>query len=182
MAAGDGLVSMTPTSIAVGVGTASINADGGVDFTTANPLSLNGVFTSEIDNYLVVMRMNSDAGGIGIKLRLRASGTDNSTASSYTTQRLFGNGSPPAGSRNTSDLVNNVAATYDTQRAGFHLYLYGPFLAQPTAGRSVTAMDLSSASIGDGAFTHNQSTAYDGLSFIADDIFSGNVHVFGYEE
>jgi hypothetical protein len=56
MAAGDGLVSMTPSSIAHSGTSASINADGGVDFTAVTELSLNGVFTSDYDNYLIVMR------------------------------------------------------------------------------------------------------------------------------
>ena len=89
MAAGDGLVTMTPTSIAVaGAGSsASINSDGGVDFTSATSLSLNGVFTSGYDNYLLVIfhEWSGASGGVDITCRLRAAGSD-ASGSNYTYQ------------------------------------------------------------------------------------------------
>jgi hypothetical protein len=74
MAAGDGLVIMTPTSIAHAGTSASINADGGVDFTAVTSLSLNGVFTSAHDNYLIVIRYVAASGDPRTRLRLRTAG------------------------------------------------------------------------------------------------------------
>jgi len=181
MAAGDGLVSMKPTSIAHSGTSASINADGGVDFTAVTSLSLNGVFTSEMDNYLVVVRFMA-SGSLMVHYRLRVGGSDDATANSYVRQQLVASGGTVGAGRTTADK-GNTGYGYATQRAGFSLHTYGPFLAQPTATRSVTVDDNSSAGIEDSATTHNQSTSYDGITFIpSTGNITGNVHVFGYEE
>jgi hypothetical protein len=183
MAAGDGLVSMTPTSIAHSGTSASINADGGVDFSAVTSLSLNGVFTSAHDNYLVVIRHQASS-GTGIDFRLRASGSDNSTSNSYVLQYIASDGSNTAGGRTTSNIASDLSASYPTQRDGTHIYLYGPYLAQPTAGRSVTGLGYTSAYLLDSAFTHDQSTSYDGFTLTTDSTqtLTGNIVVFGYEE
>lgn len=183
MAAGDGLVTMTPTSIVVaGAGSsASINSDGGVDFTSATDLSLNGVFASGFDNYLMVIRWSSTSGG-NVAVKLRASGTD-ATGSNYTYQTLIADGSAtPSGARYSSETSwLRLMHTDTAQRVGFNVHFYGPFLAQPTAARSVSVSDYLSAFIRDTAGTHSLSTAYDGVT-ISGGVLTGNVVVFGYEE
>jgi hypothetical protein len=182
MAAGDGLVSMTPTSIAHSGTSASINADGGVDFTAVTSLSLNGVFTSEIDNYLIVVEtLYSVVGGGFLLYRMRASGTDNTTASSYVTQYVEARSATVSGGRFTQNY--GAFGSVGNPRGGQSVHVYGPFLAQPTASRSVNADGFESAYILDTASTHNQSTSYDGFTiYLASNSMAGNVHVFGYEE
>jgi hypothetical protein len=181
MAAGDGLVSMAPTSIAYSGTSAGINADGGVDFSAVTSLSLNGVFTSAYDNYLIVLDGTGSAGGY-LRFRLRASGTDNSTASSYVTQELYAASTTRSGARNTLD--NGLLAYWEASTNSMTLSVYGPYLAQPTAFRSVTANGEGvGTSICDEAGTHNQSTAYDGFTIYPNSgNITGNIHVFGYEE
>jgi hypothetical protein len=181
MAAGDGLVSMKPTSIAHSGTSASINADGGVDFTAVTELSLNGVFTSEMDNYLIVMSHIGSANE-NIPLRLRVSGVD-ASGSDYTRQALAAISTSVLGQRDTSQsaiVVGRVSAS----RGGEQIHVYGPSLAQPTAFRNVNVNGVSGAAIeADNAGTHSLSTAYDGFSFVlAADNMTGTVHVFGYEE
>ena len=190
MAAGDGLVSMTPTSV-VAAGTSSsatINTDGGVDYTNCHTLSLSGVFTSDFDNYLIVMTMDpvgADNAAV-IYHRMRAAGSDNSTGSSYTWQRIYVTGTSVSGARTTGDIHQ----TFYIEGAanGMQHHVYGPALAQPTAFRTVVVSDVSSAAMYEHAGTHNQSTAYDGLTYFMNNPgtdggrASGTVHVFGYEE
>jgi hypothetical protein len=183
MAAGDGLVIMTPTSIAHSGTSASINSDGGVDFTSVTSLSLNGVFTSSFDNYLIVYRGIASVNDSGIRFRLRVSGTDNTTANSYTQQFVYADGSTTAASRLSADYANQVLHSSSTREGGGHLHLYGPFLTQPTAARSVVVSGFGSAYLQDSAVTHNQSTSYDGITFFPPSgNFTGNIVVFGYEE
>jgi hypothetical protein len=180
----NGLVVMTPTSIAsTGTGnSSSINADGSVDFASCATLSLNGVFTSSYDNYMVVMRSvasnNAETGNI----RLRASGSDNSTASSYTRQYIAANGTSVTANR-TSGSDAFIYNSDDTQRSGLILYLFGPYLVQPTAGRTTPVSGFDNAYLLDAAFTHNQSTSYDGFSlYPATGSFSGLLTVFGFNQ
>ena len=177
----NGLVVMTPSSIAsTGTGnSSSINADGSVDFASCATLSLNGVFTSSYDNYMVALSGYSSSSGGNVKFRLRVSGTDNSTASSYVNQYWFANGTSVSASRDTL-TTGYFAGRGDTQRAGTIGYVYGPYLVQPTAWRSIFADDYLNASVTDTAGTHNQSTSYDGISFIATSgSFTGLVCVYG---
>ena len=180
----NGLVVMTPTSIAsTGTGnSSSINADGSVDFSSCATLSLNGVFTSSYDNYMVVVRHVHDTGDSNTLYRLRASGTDNSTASSYVSQNLAASSTTVSASRSTQGY-GFVGTASNDKRDGVTLYLFGPYLAQPTAVRTVTANGYLDAQIGDFASTHNQSTAYDGITlYPSSGSFSGLLAVFGFNQ
>lgn len=175
-----------PTSI-VSTGTGSsaiINPNGSVTFNSCATISLNGVFTSTYDNYIISGRTSSSggAGSPDIFMRLRVSGTDNSTASSYVYQELNAGSTSITAARVTSD-IGRFGANYnsDAQRNGFILYVYGPALAQPTAARSNTVSSTSGAYLSDIAVTHNQSTSYDGMTISLQSGFtmSGLISVYG---
>jgi hypothetical protein len=158
----NGLVVMTPSSIAYSGTSASINADGSVDFSAVTELRLNGVFTSDYDNYMITWRGTTSVSS-GIFARLSVGGVDNSTTSSYTRQYIDVDGATITAARASYSFFASPIASAAVQRAGSTMYLFGPYLAQPTALRSVNAHDASSAYFFDGAFTHNQSTSYDGI-------------------
>ena len=179
MAAGDGLVSMAPTSIVAGSGTATVNADGGVDFSGATPITLNGVFTSAYDNYLIVMRSDSPTLDAAYA-RLRVSGTD-ASGSNYTYQRLTAASTTVSGARSTSQTNWRVGDASGSEY-GDTFHLYGPALAQPTAYRTVNAGAFNGAEINEFAGTHSLSTSYDGFTVYSAVALTGNIHVFGYEE
>lgn len=173
---------MRPTSIVVaggGTETASIRAAGGVEFANATSLSLNGVFTADYDDYMIVIRHTATS-TCPFFYRMRASGSDNSTANAYTLQWLQADGTTVNGTRIT-DSFGWIMYGGATQREGHNIYLYGPYLAQPTAIRSVSALGLSSARILDLASTHNQSTAYDGVTIYpqSPQSMTGQLTVFG---
>lgn len=181
----NGLVVMTPTSIAsTGAGnSSSINADGSVDFASCETLSLNGVFTSSYDNYMIVLRgsLTSDT---YIDARLRSSGSD-ASGSNYTRQYVYADATTIGASRSSSQTSLEIGYGLNTQRYGLSCYLFGPYLSQATATRSVTASDYLSAYIHDTACTHSLSTSYDGITLIlrtAGRTFSGLVTVFGFNQ
>lgn len=171
---------ITPTSI-VSTGTgnsSSIGANGSVTFSTCATLSLNGVFTADYDNYMVTFRSTESVSN-GYRLNMRVGGTDNTTASSYVYQMLSADGSTISGARSTQTYTN-ITIGSSTLRTGTNLYLYGPFLAQPTAGRSTTMSPSSNAAIYDYVFTHNQSTSYDGFTITSSSgNISGVISVYG---
>jgi hypothetical protein len=177
----NGLVVMTPSSIAYSGTSASINADGSVVFSACTSLSLNGVFTSDYDNYMVAITgtntINSD-----FFVRYRASGADNSTASSYVYQRLSASGTSVTGQRTTSDKAR-IGEIYAVRTWGLSAYFFGPYLTQPTAHRSVNALDGGAAVVNDSASTHNQSTAYDGITlYPSSGNMTGLLTVFGFNQ
>ena len=186
----NGLVVMTPSSIAsTGAGnSSSIGANGKVTFSSCETLSLNGVFTSSYDNYMVSLNVKNTTGtnGFVTYYRLRASGTDNSTASSYVHQLVYAQSTSVGGSRST----NNFGAFDDGgsgNRTGSTTFFFGPQLAQPTAWRTTSASGFAGGSTDDKAGTHNQSVSYDGFTIFW--TFGGNpvksdgvITVYGFNQ
>ena len=160
-----GLKLIVPTSAtATGSGSsATVSATGKVTFSLCTKLSINGCFSSAYENYLVVMRHTITAtDDYDLFGYLRASGTDNTTASSYTYQRLNAENTAVNGARTSQAYFRDLQSARTA--AGHHIYFYGPYLTQPTAIRGVNVDSRSSAAIRDVAVTHNQSTAYDGFT------------------
>jgi hypothetical protein len=159
-----GLKVCTPTSISYSGTSASINSDGSVSFSACTSLSLNGVFTSDYDNYVVNIRTRNSITGQGLQARLRDGSTDNVTASSYVAQYVVAS--------STSVVSNRSSATgwyfgsmSSNDNNGDTIYLFGPYLAQPTAARNTNVCGDEGAQIIDRAGTHNQSVAYNGITF-----------------
>jgi hypothetical protein len=175
-----GLTLITPSSVA-GSGVSLSGAK--VVFTAATTISINGVFSATHDNYLMVMRHHWPAStSEGLYGRLRAGGSDNSTASSYVYQQLYVDNTTVGGARTTTNQwrISDVATA---QRSGTHFWFYGPALAQPTAFRSVCVTGRSNAFIDDIAGTHNQSTSYDGITMtVNSSSLDGSLTIYGLSQ
>lgn len=174
-----GMVLIEPTSIAYTGTSASIGTNGSVEFTAVSSLSLNGVFSADYDNYMIVSRLQKSAGSI-LFGRFRASGVDESSASNYyTDQYLYANGTT-VGAARTSRNYFYCAYIDSVLRGGLVANLYGPYLSQPTAGRTVAADPYLNAETIDAAYTHSLSNSYDGLTLLpASGTFTGLVSVYG---
>ena len=161
-----GLAVMVPSSVAVtgGGSSASVGTFGGVTFTSAATISLNGVFTSEFDNYMIMIR-GSASTGVNLEGRLRVSGTD-ASGSDYVHQYLDANDATLSSGRSAAGTKFRFAGLSATQRSGYTMFAYGPNLTQPTAFSSISADDYLSAYISDWTATHSLSTSYDGLTII----------------
>jgi hypothetical protein len=151
-----------------------------VTFATAATLSLNGVFSSLYDNYIIAHTFSADnTADTTCYHRLRLSGTDNTTANSYVSQRIQANGTTVGGIRQTNDIAFSFV-TSNNLRSGAQMFLYGPNLAQPTAARSVDVNGISGAHLEEYAWTHNQSTGYDGITIIiGSGTMAGLIKVYG---
>lgn len=174
-----GMVLIKPTSIAHSGTSASIGANGQVTFTAVTSLSLNGVFSADFDNYVLAIRGTVSASTVTIRARMRASGTD-ATGTNYTDQGLDVDSTTVTGFRSSSQAQASVGPISATQRTGNFISVYGPFLAQPTAFRTVSASGQNSAQITDYASTHSLSTSYDGITlFPSSNNITGQVSVYG---
>lgn len=172
-----GMVLLKPTSIANSGGSASVGTNGQVTFSAVTSISLNGVFSATYDNYVIAISWKPSINE-GFLLRLRASGTDNTTASSYVSQGLYASSTSISASRMTNTYWFSTYSQTSLPAANI-LNIYGPFLAQPTAIRGVSAATVSSASMEDYAGTHNQSTSYDGITIYSPAALTGKLTVYG---
>ena len=175
---GPGMVLMKPTSITHSGTSATLGANGQVTFSAVTSLSLNGVFSADFDNYVVSMRGVLSSGDEVVLARLRASGTD-ASGSDYTNQSLTADNTTVAAGRSTTSGAASFPISA-TQRSGVTNFIYGPYLAQPTAFRLISAWGYNSAFIQDFASTHSLSTSYDGITFFrSPQTFTGAVQVYG---
>jgi len=182
----NGLVVMTPTSIAsTGTGnSSSIGANGKVTFSSCTSLSLNGVFTSSYDNYMVNVRYRYVDGVDYLAYRLRVGGSD-ATGTNYTYQRLDVDNTTVVGARQTL-TIGLLGYGSTEQRSGLSIFMFGPNLAQPTAARSVSVSGYAGGYIYDVATTHSVSTAYDGFTLLdyagLSRTKTGEVTVYGFNQ
>ena len=171
-----GMVLMTDYTI-THAGTSATLTNGQVTFTGVTSLSLNGVFSADFDNYLILIRClgNTD---INMQLRMVASGTP-ATGSNYTTQEIYAVGTV-VGAGRASGTIASFQFFGSQNMNGTHLHLYGPALAQPTAFRAVGARGTGGAQIDELAGTHSLSTSYDGLYISATNgNITGALQVYG---
>jgi hypothetical protein len=184
-----GLTLLTPTSIANTSGTASIGANGTVSFSGASTVSLNGVFSSAYKDYKFVFDCVGSTFDF-IRLRMRASGTDNSSNNYKWTilnsqfNQVNGNWAPAG---NTT-LQSSILFTY--MYNGFPTYMEGIInRPQATEYTSLNAFGnyVQDATTGgysqytNGALT--VTTSYDGFSLIpASGNMTGSLSVYGYNK
>ena len=179
----NGIVLLTPSSVNVtgdGPETATINANGSVTFSACATLSLNGVFSSTYDNYIIDIRGTTSDNAGGVSARLRSGSTD-ASGLNYVRQRLDANNTTVGGGRDTASFTRLIVLD-DGLASGGVAYIYGPTLAQPTAFRAVTASAYNDAYIRDWASTHSLSTSYDGITLANEfgaQTISGLVKVYG---
>jgi hypothetical protein len=176
-----GLAKIVPSSVAVGSGTGSASTTGTVTFSGCSSVSLNNVFSSTYDNYLI--QFNNVLGNAGfVGLRLRTS-TDE-TSSQYFTQEIFGGGSSLSATRTSS--ATSWAACFRIESAVQNLgsmVIYNPFntvvtTAQTslTTAASGTGIDLTFSGRG-----LNTTTSYTGFTIIpSSNNITGSISVYGY--
>ena len=179
-----GIVQVVPTSVAVGGGSASVNAAGTITFSSVTTnLSINGCFTSTYTNYFCVLDFDAASGDSTLDARLRVGGTDNSTASSYRTFNFDARGTLVYTRGAANSFFATMCVGNSTATNGIHLHWYRPFLADTTAIRSEAPVwSETSASSMEAGGTHNQNTSYDGFSLLPTTSFSGTLRIYGWSQ
>lgn len=170
-----GLRAIIPTSVA-GTGV-TVSAGGVVSYTAATTVRVNGCFTSEFENYLVLYNVSARSAAVDASWRMRVGGADD-TGSNYSYVRGFDAGT----SRTVASSATATSALVDIGggRSSSVLNVFSPALAVPTRLTGTSTGSSTIASIG---FEHSLSTAYDGFTiFPASGNFGGTICVYGYDE
>ena len=153
-------------------------------FSAVASQSVNDVFSSTYDNYVIVL--NGVLGNAGfVSLRLRVGGSDES-ASQYFTQSIFAGGSSVSAARTSSATSWGEAFRIETavQNLGM-FYLYNPFKTIVTTAQS----SLTTAASGSGIdFTSygrglNTTTSYTGFTITpATNNITGSISTYGFNK
>jgi hypothetical protein len=154
------------------------------DFSTVSSVSVNNCFTSSYDSYRVVVRVSAASGTDAyLRVRLRANGTDNSTASSYYQTSLYSGGSSASGNSGTGDTFGlGVATSAYAPSGGYSYDFFSPAIAAPTVinGHSFYTMSAGARYLELADVYHNVSSAFDGFTFYpSTGNVTGSIRVYG---
>jgi hypothetical protein len=154
-------------------------------FTAQSSVSVDDCFTSEYDNYRIMVHVTGSSASQYINARLRASGVDDSASNYYNQLQEF-NSTGSSFSRSTlSDFrVGYSDATYPFGPASFDLM--GPGLATKTAYLGMAAYTETAVGTIKARMhncIHTTAAAYDGLSLIPSaGTFTGSLSIYGYRK
>jgi len=149
-------------------------------FSAVSSVSLNNVFTSDYDNYKIIIKHTNSA-SVYIQFRMRLSGTD-ATGSNYSYQEFSANGSGVGAVRYIN--IPQGTVSYDNQTVtGTSIEIYNPALAQQTLWIPwVLRYQSNSPILQSFAGTHSLATAYDGFTIYPNGgTTSGTLSVYGYK-
>lgn len=154
-------------------------------FASSSSHSVNDVFSSTYDNYLIMPYIDSISAGAYINMRLRVSGSDN-TSSNYYWSQFFNTSSNQAYQSDYSNgLATSWAVLYQEStgaETGVQLFLYNPQQTKRTSYSAVTQMVRSGDTVNQkvGGAT-SVTTSYTGFTlFPATGNMTGGVRVYGY--
>ena len=176
-----GLVQIVPTSVAVGSGSGSADANGAVTFSGASSISLNGCFSSSYDTYRIIGSFQGTANG-ALNLRLRASGTDTTTG--YYGNNIYMLYTSTAVNGGASNNLTNIGISSVVSTANARSVLIfdagNPNLAQFT---TINAQSFQADSyFTTGGWKADNLTQYDGFTlYPASGTITGTIRVYGYK-
>jgi hypothetical protein len=150
-------------------------------FSAAASHSVNNCFTSTYTNYRIVADYDSTDVGDNLNLRMRVSGSDNSTAGNYRSSGFYTNwdsvstGGIASGTSATSMTVGNVS---NVSRLSTTFDMCNPFATEETTFQGISLGGAGTIYRG-GKTT--VTTSYDGFTLIpAAGNMTGTVSVYGY--
>ena len=146
-------------------------------FSAVSSVSFNNVFTSTYRNYLVLIDWVGTAGN-STKIRLRASGSDD-TNSNYCTQRFIATNTSLGGYRVTGTAWEIMDQT--AQANGGYMYFFNPQTSNKTAGTfSGYSNGESAVDYIPGSNIFNATTSFDGFTFYpSSGTATGAIRVYG---
>ena len=181
-----GLVPISPTSVTISGGTATVGANGRIAFSAGTTgLTLNGVFTSAYRNYKIVATgfKAASAGNDFLYYRLTSAGTEAST-NYYQASVAFAMSNGSLQNLGGTGATSFMASRIYTSGAYFSCTgdLFNPFIASYTMynGQGYgTTLNDDQQLVTSGLNYNN--TSYDGLKLIPTaSSISGEISIYGY--
>jgi hypothetical protein len=146
-------------------------------FSAVSSVSLNNVFTSDYQNYVVVTSGIRSAPQ-AVLARLRSGGTDDSN-SAYVTQYILANGTAVSGARSTQDYWE--VFRWDDNLSAATLTFFQPKDATRTVFTSESIYAFDDAYIRNFVGSFTNATSFDGITFyVSSGTITGTIRVYGY--
>ena len=178
----NGLQLVVPTSVTVGSGSGSVSSAGAVTFSGASSVSINGCFTSNYDNYRVVLNNGTNSNTANITFRFRTTSDD--STSNYYMQRNIVNQS---GTASASSDNGTTSYTLSSNTSGASLVAHSMDIISPYLSNNTFIYGSGFSDVGGSYGTRfygaqfNASTSFTGFSLInSSGNFSGTLRIYGY--
>lgn len=181
-----GLVPLVPTSVTVTGGTATTTANGKVTYTSATSISLNGVFSSASQKYLIAFECSAN-NTFEVRMRMRNAGTDrtgtNYHVAAWSVRDNATNAMVSSSSLVGSPIVATVAGGYFQTAT---VQVFNPFESDRETNWHFTSTSVTGSiwetRIGAGRYSVSQSNDSFTLIPSSTGTFSGTVQAFRYNE
>jgi hypothetical protein len=176
-----GLVPVTPTSVSVGSGTATVDATGTITFNGSTSVQANGVFTSGYRSYVQVVTFNTTA-SLEVRQVFASGGTPQTSAAYGWAGIAVNSGTPGYYSGSGIDWY----ALGATQAATSHAYTQE--IHNPAVSGNITRT-VFSGGLWNGGWTSvnfsgafNSTAAVDGIRIYSTsaNTISGQMKIYGY--
>jgi hypothetical protein len=146
----------------------------GATFTTSSAVNVNNCFSATYANYLIMGSITTNSTQVNVGIRMRASGTDNTTSdydrssiSNFSANLTGGN------SLNASSWTEVISTYSSSTGNNFRIEMFNPFATENTTGfatsTSFNSSDNNQQLVGMGKPV---TTSFDGFSLIAN---TGNI-------
>ena len=149
--------------------------------TTSSSEIFNDIFSADYDHYKAII-FGTTTTSAGINSRLRVGGVDNSTASSYVTQRGSSSGSSATADRGaTAEFF--LGSLHSSLKSAITVDFFQPFIATETVFLSEVLYAVDGARRSYQGGSHNQTVSYTGLNFFpTSGSITGTISIYGYRK
>lgn len=148
--------------------------------TAVASLNVNNCFSATYDNYRIVFKCSTSVAR-NCYIRMRASGTDN-TSAEYFTQTNAGNDTSISGSRASSQTSALILYADTTTLNAVSFDIYSPFIAEATTATGLVQRSTNNTLTNIFSIAHKVNSSYDGISIISDTgNLTGSFRVYGYQ-
>jgi hypothetical protein len=151
------------------------------DFTAQSAVLINNCFSSEYDNYrIIISELVVASGDPQLSWQVSSNGTAVSTTT-YGSQRLYSQGTSVGGSSASSQTSGNVGFVGPASNGTNFVVLeiFSPFLASRT--KISSSINYAPLNIEINNSQNNNLTSYDGIRFaLSSSTMSGKIRIYGY--
>ena len=158
-----GLIPITPSSVTVSSGSATVGPTGAVTLTAVGTFYVNGIYTAEYDRYLVTIDMSSGPSGY-MYMRHATNGAQNTSGVSYGSLGLLQGGTSGLFVYNNAVAHIDIGYAYSGEASQFEFTVINPYRND----RNTDTLIRSTHARGShttlwGSSVHADNTRFDGI-------------------
>jgi hypothetical protein len=150
-------------------------------FSAQSTINIDNVFTSDYDDYRVIVDFTTISASNGFSLRYRTSGSTNSTSNynlNFVNIEAWTTVGTLTGNQDGTGTSHSVGYNFTGEPSSVSLDIFNPNLSLKTLASGISIGNNLSIR----AYRFNATTQFDGFSIFSASNLSGNIRVYGYRK